>query len=296
MMMSKSFAKSNRRNRYAAPIGGVFILLCLVGFVSVIMLCFNLTKNVLDNSGKKHEYEAMLLPVVMFDPPPFEGAENFDELSLLQSSIWATLLGEGRGKYQEDDNLMLIVPASDVDVTAHNLFGPNAAITHNTFGDYEITYLYDSKTKSYHVPVDAMTPAYTPRVEEIEKKGDNLLLRVGYIPPSSVLDIAFTEKGLSSDPEPVKYMIYELHKGKNGYYIFAIRDVEGATFITGSDAMLPENMGQGSSMEGVLPEALPPAEGSSSDSESLPEDGSSDENQSDSEVPEESSSAPEIQG
>lgn len=261
-----NFSRGGRRNRYAAPIGGIFVILCLVGFATVVMLCFNLTRNVLDNSGKKHEYEKMLLPVVMFDPAPFEDAVNFDGLSLLQSSIWATLLGEDRDKYELDDNLMLVVPASDVDVTASNLFGPNITLTHSTFGDYEITYVYDESTRSYHVPVDVMTPSYTPQVEEIEKKGDTLLLRVGYVPPSSVMDITFTEKGITNSTTPVKYMVYELHKGRNGYFLYAVRDVEGATFLTGSDAVLPENIpGQGSSMSviDVLPESVPGGDGSS---------------------------------
>ena len=33
-----------------------------------------------------------------------------------------------------------------------------------------------------------------------------------------------------------KYMTYEMRKGKNGYYLYAIRDVEGAKLITGIDA------------------------------------------------------------
>ncbi len=317
-----NFSKAGRRNRYAVPIAGVFILLCLVGFITVIMLCFNLTRNILDNSGKKHEYERMLLPVVMFDPAPFEDPVNFDELSMLQSSIWATLLGENRDKYEQDDNLMLVVPASDVDVTAYNLFGPDITLTHDTFGDYEITYVYDESTKSYHVPIDVMTPSYTPQVEEIEKKGDALLLRVGYVPPSSVMDITFTEKGITNSTTPVKYMIYELHKGRNGYYLYAVRDVEGAVFLTGSDAVLPDSIpGQGPSISvsDVLPESVPGTEpssssdsssqdssgGNSSDGESSEEessngDGSSDEGSSsegeDEESDSQSSSAPEMVG
>ena len=315
-----NFSRMGRRNRFAAPIGGIFIILCLVGLVTVVMLCFNLTRDILDNSGKKHEYERMLLPVVMFDPAPFEDPVNFDSLSLLQSSIWATLLGENRDNYEQDDNLMLVVPASDVDVTAYNLFGPDVTLSHGSFGDYEISYLYDESTKSYHVPVDVMTPSYTPQVEEIDKQGSVLRLRVGYVPPSSVMDITFTEKGITNSTTPVKYMTYELHEGRNGYYLYAVRDVEGATFITGSDAVLPDAIpGQVSSVpvSDVLPETVPgggaSSEGSSSDGGSSSEDGSSDEGSSsqdgdsqeeedagdsgeESEESSEPSSAPELEG
>lgn len=252
-----TFATGGHRRRYVAPIGGIFIILCLIGLIAVIAACFNFTRDILNNASRKHEYEWMLLPVVMFDPPPFEDAVNFDGLSLLQSSIWATLLVEGRDKYEQDDNFMLVVPASDVDVTASNLFGPNVVLNHGSFGDFEISYVYDENTRSYHVPVDVITPSYTPSVEKITRKGDTLLLRVGYIPPSSVMDITFTDEGITNSTTPVKYMNYELHRGRNGYYIYAVQDVEGAIFLTGSDAMLPSSSTIAESSSGTIPDLLP---------------------------------------
>ena len=70
--MNNTIIRPSRRNRYAAPIGGVFIILCLVGFFTVASVCLNATKSLLDNSKAKQEYERMLLPVVIFDPVPFE--------------------------------------------------------------------------------------------------------------------------------------------------------------------------------------------------------------------------------
>ena len=85
--MNQSIFRSGRRNRYAAPIGGVFIILCFVGFFTVASFCLDATKDLLDNSKRKQEFETMLLPVVIFDPVPFENPVNIDNASLLQYSI-----------------------------------------------------------------------------------------------------------------------------------------------------------------------------------------------------------------
>ena len=39
--MNRAIFRAGRRNRYAAPIGGVFIILCLVGFFTVASFCLN---------------------------------------------------------------------------------------------------------------------------------------------------------------------------------------------------------------------------------------------------------------
>lgn len=270
--MSSNVSSKSRRNRYAAPIGGVFIILCIVGFFTVVAACFNFTRSILDNSGQKQEYEEMLLPVVMFDPPPFEDPVNLRDTDLLQYSIWATVLGEKRDTYEYDDDLSLVIPSSDVDMTAYHLFGPDVTLKHDSFGDYEISYYYEEAIKSYHVPVTAMTGFYIPSVEEIVKKGDVIQLKVGYVPPQNALDVDFSGKG-NNEPAPDKYMTYELHKGKDGYYLYAIKDVEGATFLTGSDAVLPDDLLAQSESDAAA--ALPEDPSGGDSGASLPEDGSS---------------------
>lgn len=271
--MSKSTARMAKRNPYAAPIGGIFIILCIIGFVTLVVASFNFTRSLLDNSAQKAQYEKMLLPVVMFDPVPFDEVKNFDPLSLLQTCIWATLLGENRDAYQYDDGGMLVIPASDVEVTAARLFGPDAKLEHQTFGNFEDSYLYDRDIKSYHVPVTVVTGFVTPRVTEISKKGDVITLKVGYVPPSSVFQLGRDRDEI----ELVKFMIYELHKAPRGgdYYLYAIRDVAGGNLPGGNGASyipLPDELSQGSSIEEFLPPppGIPGEGGSSSGSSSEP--------------------------
>lgn len=302
--MSKPAARMAKRNPYAAPIGGIFIILCIIGLITLVTVSFNFTRSLLDNSAQKARYEKMLLPVVMFDPVPFDEVKNFDQLSLLQTCIWATLLGENRDVYQYDDIGLLVIPASDVDVTAARLFGPDAKLEHQTFGNFEDSYVYDRDIKSYHVPVTVVTGFVTPRVTEISKKGDVITLKVGYVPPSSVLNLGEGQQ----DPEPVKFMIYELHKASRGgdYYLYAIRDVVGSGLpgTPGTSYIpLPDELSQGASIEEFLPP--PPgvpgqeddsASGSSSDrpegDDSSEEEAPQDQGDSQEEVQPPSSSAP----
>ena len=152
-----STEKTNARNRHAAPIGLVFIVLCVIGLCTVFNWCYGLTRNLADNTAQKTKYEQMLLPVVMFDPPDFTDPATCDNEFLLQSSLWACMLGERRGSYEFDEYGRMVIPAADVDAQAVSLFGPNIKLEHMTIGDMENAYQYDSDIASYHVPIIAMT-------------------------------------------------------------------------------------------------------------------------------------------
>ena len=62
---------------------------------------------------------------------------------------------------------------------------------------------------------------YTPQVTKIEKKGDLYTLTVGYIPPGTLWEAAMG--GSKYEPEPDKYMIYQMKKVKDGYSILSIK-------------------------------------------------------------------------
>lgn len=217
-----------RRRKGAAPIGAIFILLAAIGLVAVLIFTIGLTKNFIDNKAQKTEFEELIRPVLMFDPVPFEDPNDLEPATLLQSSMWAALLGDKRGSYQYDELKQLVVPASDLDVNATALFGPTVTLQHQTFGNYDTTFVYDEETNSYRVPVVAQTGTYTPRIEKITQQGSEVLLMVGYIPPETLwtADQAQREDG---ERQPDKYMVYVLEQNDKGdYFISAIRDTANA--------------------------------------------------------------------
>ena len=283
--------KSKYANRYAAPLGGVFIVLCVIGLINVVGLCFNFTRSILDNSVSKQAYATRLLPIVMFDPPPFEDPIMIPAEDILMYSIWSTILEYDREELQYDDSLSVIVSASEVDIKAFSLFGPDVKLTHGLISPYQ-SYYYVKETKSYHVPIDILTGISTPRVETINKKGDTIELHVGYVPPADILNVDLENTG-NYESKPVKYMDYILKKGKTDYYLHAIREPVGGAVpgLAGpnGNTILEQPQTNGNSNQETLVPTPPIASSddvenssqSSSSNDSSSDDSSSDDSSSD---------------
>lgn len=214
--------KRRRKHKYAVHLSGIFIALALLGIATVVYLSIRLTFAVLDNSKEKLMFEDIIRPVVMYNPPPFEKAGDIEMPSLLQYSMWSTLMGEKRDLYQFGENGELIVPASDLDVAAAKLFGPEVKLAHRTFGELDMVYYYDEESSVYNVPIAAQLYVYTPSVEEITKNGEYLELLVGYIP--SGISWKTDYSGGRGVPAPEKYMVYVMQRSKDGYYIVKLQD------------------------------------------------------------------------
>lgn len=212
-----------RRNRAAAPVGALVLLLAAAGLCALIMLGINLTHQILDNSQEKQKFEKLIQPVLMFDPPPFEDVTTLPDTTVLESALWATMLGEKRETYAFDAQGNLILPSSDVDVESAKLFGPALSLKHQSFpSDFGISYEYDESSKAYRIPVASATTLYTPRVDEIERNGEVYSLLVGYIPPGTAWNTDIT--GNKTEPDPHKFMIYKLQKNGKNYQLIAIEN------------------------------------------------------------------------
>lgn len=210
------------KRRYAAPIGGIFLALAVIGVITVIVSSIRLTSSFLDNDHEKQMFADIIRPVVMFNPAPFENPEDIEMLELLRYSMWGTLTGDNRSKYEFDDNVELTVPASDLDSAAGRLFGPDIKLVHQSFGDFEVKYSYDETDEVYNVPVAAQLLVYSPEVEEITKDGDYYNLLVAYYPPES----AWTQR---TGRVPDKRMIYVMEKNDDIYRIAKVQDVPVTT-------------------------------------------------------------------
>ncbi|MFA9379998.1 MAG: hypothetical protein ACERKO_02950 [Acetanaerobacterium sp.] len=216
--------KRRKGSRLAAPLGFGVLLLCIIGIITLIVAIVNITQSFINNDKEKARFEKMLIPVVMYDPPPFESVATLDQPMLLQTAMWSAILNNDDSKWAKDELDFSLIPASELDVRAANLYGPGVKPEHQTFGDYETTYLYDEQNKVYSVPPTAEVALYTPKVEKITKNGDEIILLVGYVPPGSVWEI--DENGNRYQPDPDKYMNYFLQKTDGGYILTALRDVE----------------------------------------------------------------------
>ena len=214
--------KKRGKHRYAAPVGGAYILLALIGVIAVIYGAVQLYGKLTDNSKLLRQIERQIQPVMMFDPVPFDNIQDVDNKVLVKTSIWSCMYSDKRGSYTYDDNGMILIPVSDVEVAAVKLYGPEVKLTHTSLDEDGISYTYDAENNVYRVPMMAQGGYYTPMVVDMQKNGDVYEVTVGYVAPGA--SWTTTEDGDSYTPTPDKYMIYRMKKEDGEYYIVGIKD------------------------------------------------------------------------
>ena len=200
--------KKRGKHRYAAPVGGAYILLALIGVIAVIYGAVQLYGKLTDNSKLLRQIERQIQPVMMFDPVPFDNIQDVDNKVLVKTSIWSCMYSDKRGSYTYDDNGMILIPVSDVEVAAVKLYGPEVKLTHTSLDEDGISYTYDAENNVYRVPMMAQGGYYTPMVVDMQKNGDVYEVTVGYVAPGA--SWTTTEDGDSYTPTPDKYMIYRM--------------------------------------------------------------------------------------
>ena len=221
---AKKVIKKKRSHQYVAAIGAALIVLAIVGAISVISLGVRFVGRILDNTDQKEAFEWKIYPILMLDPATFDDPSKLDEFFLLKTAMWSTLL-ENRSIYTYDENGMLLVPASDLDVAAKKLYGDAVTLVHQTYvEEYEYYYIYDPDTNTYSVPISSQTAGYTPKVAKIMKNGDIYTLIVGYVEPTTLWNLS--EHGASTESVPSKYLYSDLQKVKGGNFIIkSIRNI-----------------------------------------------------------------------
>ena len=222
--MISSTEKILAKRKLATNLGRLCVILAAVGVISLCMWFKSYVTGVAQNRDEMIEYEKFILPVVMMDPVPFDNASQIDNEVALQISMWDSLLGENRENFGTDENGMLLVPSTDLEVSARKLFGADISLDHATFYDTDGTYLYDPDISAYRVP-SLSKVSYTPYVESATKTKEKITLKVGYIPPGNMWSTTTEEKDDGS-VRADKFMLYDLFKGETGMYIGAIRDVD----------------------------------------------------------------------
>lgn len=212
-----------RKHKYVATVGAVLIALALIGTLSLVSVLINLGARIIDNSSMKEDFEWKIYALLMLDPATFDDPNQLDSEFLLKTSLWANLL-ENRTKYSYNEQMMLLVPASDLDVAAKSLFGSSVTLEHRSFSEgYEFNYIYDEETATYMVPVSGQSASYVPKVVDIKKTGSTYTLIVGYVAPTTLWNVS--EDG-SAESVPSKYLYYDLEKlGYKDYVIKSVRKI-----------------------------------------------------------------------
>jgi hypothetical protein len=223
MQAKATVKKKGHRRKLAAPVGGMFVALALIGVITVAVASIRLTTGFLDNDRERRMFETIIRPVVMFNPMPFETPEAIGMDDLLRYSIWAALTGDKRASYETGGTTELIVPATDLDVAAARLFGPEIVLEHRTFGNFSTGYYsYDAEANVYNLTRDSSLYVYSPLVYEVTKEGEFYNLVVGFVPPSNAWTTDFGET--EGEPVPEKYMIFVMRQTDGSYQIAKVQD------------------------------------------------------------------------
>ena len=212
--------KKQHKRKFAPAVGAIFIVLAVIGAVTLAFFSVRLTWQLLDNQRQKSTFEDFLTPVVMFDPVPFEDPSDIEIQRLLLYSMWTVLSDDKSLDYSRDEvNGTLLVPASDLEAAAYKLFRDKVVLAHQSFSDNETTYFYDAERNTYQVPTYGFLYTPRPEVVEIEKTDDMYQLLVSYTPPDNAWSSIYKGGGTMF---PNKIMLFTLGQDDSGWYLAEI--------------------------------------------------------------------------
>ena len=217
-----------QRRRGRQALGLLITILVLVGFVTVLRAGVGLVANLFDDTAQKQEYEDKLEGLVLFDPMPFDGIENIDDLTLREAAVWGCIynIQETQGGFDnyntDPDPEQLLLPSVEVDAYLARLVGPSFKLTHRSFEMEDMTIEFDESSQCYKIPVTGTVGYYRAVVTKLFKRSGQLHVTVGYIPTSSTDDSIINQ---SSDT-PTKYMDYLFSRQSGSWYLTGLTDSE----------------------------------------------------------------------
>ena len=234
-MTPEEHARLHRR-RGRQALGLLIAVLVVVGAVTVLRAGVHAVANLFDDTQQRQEYEDKLEGLVLFDPLPFDGIENIDDLTLREAAVWGCVysIQETQGSFDnyntDPDTEQLLLPSVDVDAYLAKLVGPSFKMTHKSFEMEDMTIEFDETTQCYKIPITGTVGSYRATVTKLFKKDGLLHVTVGYIPTQSADDSILN----ASSDTPTKYMDYLFSRQSGSWYLTGLTD--NATKPEASDA------------------------------------------------------------
>ena len=217
-----------QRRRGRQALGFLIVVLVLIGFITVLRAGVGFVADLFDDTKQKQDYENRLEGLVLFDPMPFDGIGNIDDLTLREAAVWGCIynIQETQGGFDnyatDPDTEQLLLPSVDVDAYLAKLVGPGFKLTHKSFDMEDMTVEYDETTQCYKIPVTGSVGYYSATVTRLFKRGGKLHVTVGYIPTASTDDSIIN---VSSDT-PTKYMDYIFERQSGSWYLTGLTESE----------------------------------------------------------------------
>ena len=254
-MTPEEHARLHRR-RARQTLGLLIAVLALVGIVTVVRAGVKGVATLFDDTQQKAEYEDRLEGLVLFDPLPFDGIENIDDLTLREAAVWGCVysIQETQGSFDnyntDPDTEQLLLPSVDVDAYLAKLVGPSFKLTHKSFEMDDMTVEFDETTQCYKIPVTGSVGIFRATVTRLFKKDGLLHVTVGYIPTQSSDDSILN----TSSDTPTKYMDYLFERQSGSWYLTGLTESETKAESTESTpaANVPEPMAESDVQDAIL--------------------------------------------
>ena len=254
-MTPEEHARLHRR-RGRQALGLLIMVLVLIGAATVLRGGVKAVAKLFDDTAQRQEYEDKLEGLVLFDPVPFEGIENINDLTLREAAVWGCVysIQETQGSFDnyntDPDTDQLLIPSVDVDAYLAKLVGPSFKMTHKTFEMEDMTIEFDESTQCYKIPVTGSVGSYRATVTRLFKKDGTLHVTVGYIPTQNSEDSILTA---AADDTPVKYMDYLFTRQSGSWYLTGLTDSETKPgSVTSAAASEPMPMAESEVQDAIL--------------------------------------------
>ena len=224
-MTPEEHARLHRR-RGRQALGLLITVLVLIGAVTVLRGGVKAVAKLFDDTAQRQEYEDKLEGLVLFDPVPFDGIENIDDLTLREAAVWGCVynIQETQGGFDgyntDPDTEQLLIPSVDVDTYLAKLVGPSFRMTHKSFEMDDMTIEFDDTTQCYKIPVTGSVGSYRATVTKLFKKDGLLHVTVGYIPTQNADDSILN----TTTDTPVKYMDYLFSRQSGSWYLTGLTE------------------------------------------------------------------------
>lgn len=220
----KEKKRPTKKQTLAAILGVFFTFFIVVGIIATVVKGVEIVGDIVNSTSVKNELIRVIYPLVIIDTPEFDDPQKLDSSAIISSSIWSFIISDDdKSIYRRDDLGAIYVPDVDIETYVRRLYGNDVEIVHQSISDANVSMAYSSESKTYIIDSSPRFLPYTPRIDSITREGDIYTLKVSYILPSVMWNIAPAEGYQEAD----KVMEYKLKRNEDkSYQMLAVKFLE----------------------------------------------------------------------
>ncbi len=188
-----------------------FLLICLILMTSIVAVSIVLSAAEKgDNALGLSDYDNFIWPVVMQNPEDFDESRPAEVSTMVSAAVWKASAEKKDDRNRINDDGQLVLSFDEVSEACEILFGRSFEKS-DLIGVNEDFFKFDENKSCFFVESVSGVDNYIPHTVNAYRKGDDIILRVGYVIPSERFEpdmSGIRENNIS------KYKIYHLKTDK----------------------------------------------------------------------------------